>query len=52
MMQDSELLADEARGYFLALADVLRELGQGELLGRLAELYMDFRQIDYLHQQP
>ncbi|MCY0907536.1 hypothetical protein [Sulfobacillus sp. hq2] len=46
-MQNSDLLADEARGYFLALADVLRELDQADLLGRLAELYMEFRQIDY-----
>jgi hypothetical protein len=46
-MQNSDILADEARSYFLALADVLRELDQDDLLGRLAELYMDFRQIDY-----
>ncbi|MCL4494161.1 MAG: hypothetical protein M1294_05025 [Firmicutes bacterium] len=45
-MQNRELLTDEARGYFLDLAEVLRELGQGELLGRLAELYIDFRQIE------
>jgi hypothetical protein len=46
-MQNSDLLADEARGHFLALAEVLRELEQEDLLGRLAQLYMDFRQIDY-----
>ncbi|AEJ41588.1 hypothetical protein TPY_3436 [Sulfobacillus acidophilus TPY] len=35
---------DEAQGHFLALADLLRELGRTDLLGRLAELYLEFRE--------
>lgn len=38
--------ADEAQGHFLALADLLREMGLDDLLGRLAEIYLDFRQSD------
>ncbi len=45
-MQNRQLLTDEARGYFFALAEVLRELEQSDLLGRLAELYKDFRLIE------
>lgn len=49
-MSDIEMMArDEAQGHFLALADLLREMGNFDLLGRLAELYMDFRQTDFSH---
>jgi hypothetical protein len=46
-MHNRELLADEARGYFFALAEVLRELEESDLLGRLAELYKDFRLSEF-----
>ncbi len=37
---------DEAHGHFLALADLLREMGLNDMLGRLAELYLEFRDAE------
>lgn len=42
----SSVSADQAQVYFLGLADVLRELGYHDLLGRLAEIYLDFREVE------
>ncbi len=45
MDQDRDALRDEAQGHFLALADILRDLGFDDIFGRMAELYCDFRDV-------
>lgn len=45
-MQEAYNTSDEAQGHFLALAELLRDMGMQDLFGRLAELYIEFRQSD------
>ncbi|NMP21657.1 hypothetical protein [Sulfobacillus harzensis] len=43
MIDDFDTLRDEAQGHFLALAELLRDMGFDDIFSRLAELYCDFR---------
>lgn len=45
MRDDFDTQYDQAQGHFLALADVLRDMGFEDMFGRLAELYYDFRNL-------
>lgn len=45
MNEDFETLHDLAQGHFLALADILRDMGFEDIFSRLAELYCDFRDV-------
>lgn len=49
MDEDFETLRDAAQGHFLALADILRDLGFEDIFGRLAELYCEFREVPPSH---
>ncbi|MBX5466340.1 MAG: hypothetical protein K6U14_02430 [Firmicutes bacterium] len=49
-MDDVVRNTDEAQGHFLALAELLRDMGMQDLLGRLAELYLEFRQTETFRQ--
>lgn len=49
-MQEGFNTSDEAQGHFLALAELLHEMGMQDLFGRLAELYIEFRQSEGFRQ--
>lgn len=45
MNDDFDTLRDQAQGHFLALADILRDMGFDDIWSQLAQLYCDFRDV-------